>query len=73
MDIRSTIRYVYIPVYIIRDLLWEKVHFRAFINFVVCVILGISVDFWAKRFSSVYISLGHYLTPRVRVTLICYS
>ena len=34
--------------YIICDLLWEKVHLRAIINFEPCVILGISVDFWVK-------------------------
>ena len=37
----------------------KGVYFQAIINFALCVILGVSVDFGQNSFSSVYVSLGH--------------
>ena len=50
------------------DPLWEKVHFRAIINFALRVVFGSWTDFSSfgqNRFSILCVSMDHQLTPRV--------
>ena len=48
--------------------------FLPIINYTLCVILGVSLDFWAEQFlCAVYVNLGHYLTPCIKATLIRHS